>query len=121
MTNENIAGLEDEKDIKYVRPTSITLISLWLLFSAFTAVWLIFRGYAAASITNTVLLAVGSIVFLVCTAGFWLMKKWAVYLYAAYGFINQFVLLALGRWNLASMLLLVIIVYFGYKYLSEMS
>ncbi|MGE5641698.1 MAG: hypothetical protein ACM3Y8_01690 [Byssovorax cruenta] len=118
MTAENI---EDDADIQYVRPISMTLISLWLLFSALTVVWLMFRGYGASSTVNSILLAVGGIVSLVCGVGFWLMKKWALYVYTAYGLINQVALLALGRWNIFSLLLLVIIVYVGFRYRSEMT
>jgi hypothetical protein len=113
--------LESVEEIKSVRPVSIILISLWLLFGALTSAWLIFRGYGASFIPNTVLIAIGGVVSLVCGIGFWLMKKWALYVYAVYGFLNQAALLALGRWNLFSLLVLVMIVYFGYRSLSKMS
>ena len=115
MANENI------EDIKYVRPTSLTLISLFLFFGAFITVWYFLRGTFGSSILNTILFIVSGIVFLVCGIGFWLMKKWVFYLFAAYSLINQVVLLVLGRWNLVGFLIVAIIVYFGYRYRSEMS
>ncbi len=118
MANET---LESVKENKSVRPISITLISLWLFFGALTAAWLIFRGYGASLIENTVLVGVGGAVSLVCGIGFWLMKKWALYVYAVYGLLNQAALLVLGRWNLFSLFVLVIIVYFGYRNHSKMS
>jgi hypothetical protein len=118
MANETLERVTDSKS---VRPVPITLISLWLLFGAFTSAWLIFRGYGASFMPNTVLIAVGGVVSLVCGIGLWLMKKWALYVYAIYGLLNQVALLALGRWNLFSLLVLVIIVSFGYRNLSKMS
>jgi hypothetical protein len=53
--------------------------------------------------------------------GLWLMKKWAVYAYAAITIINQIALLLMGRWNLASLLIPAIVLYVGYKNLSKMS
>ena len=118
MANETVQSVKENKS---ARPVSITLISLWLFFSALTAAWLILRGYGASFIENTVLIGVGGVFSLICGIGFWLMKKWALYLYAVYGLLNQAALLALGRWNLFSLLLLVIILYFGYRNLSKMS
>jgi len=103
------------------RPISITLISLCLFFGALTSAWLIFKGYGASFVPNTVLISIGGLVSLVCGIGFWLMKKWALYVYAVYGLLNQAALLALGRWNLFSLLVLVMIIYFGYRSLSKMS
>jgi hypothetical protein len=48
-------------------------------------------------------------------------EKRALYVYAVYGLLNQVALLALGRWNLFSLLVLMMIVYFGYRSLSKMS
>ena len=62
MANEHIRTVEDKDDIEYVRPLSITLISVWLFFSAFSAVWLIYKGYGASLAVNTALIAVGGIV-----------------------------------------------------------
>lgn len=112
---------EDIEDIKYVRPISITLISVWLFFSALTVVWLIFRNYGAPSIVSSVLLTVGGIVSLVCGVGFWLMKKWALYVFTIFAGIDQVALLLLGRWNVFSLLYFAVVIYFGYKYRSEMS
>jgi hypothetical protein len=116
MTEETAVGTT-----KANRPISITLISLWLLFGALTTAWLIFRGYGASFISDTVLIAVGGLVSLACGTGFWFMKKWSLFIYAVYGLLNQVALLALGRWNLFSLLVLAIIVYFGYRNLSKMS
>jgi len=63
----------------------------------------------------------GGIGYIVCGIGFWFMKKWAVYAYAIFAFIDQIALLMLGRWNFFSLLISIIIVYVGYKHLSKMS
>jgi hypothetical protein len=109
----------DEK--KYVRPTAITLISLFLFFGTFTAFWLIFNGAVADSVANTMLLIVVGIISLICGVGFWFMKKWALYLSAIFAMMDQVVLVVLGRWNVFSLLFFALLIYFGYKYRSEMS
>jgi uncharacterized membrane protein (DUF2068 family) len=118
MATENI---EDEKDIKYVRPTLITLLSVWMLFSALMTVWFIFKGYGASSPVNLPLFVVGCIVFLVCGVGFWRMKKWALYIFAVYALLDQVALLLLGRWSIFSLLLFAVLIYIGYRYRSEMT
>ncbi|HSL44543.1 MAG TPA: hypothetical protein VK897_13990 [Anaerolineales bacterium] len=107
---------------KRARPSSITLISIFELYGAFNAFYYILRlGVQELGMESTILFAVGGIVSLICGIGFWFMKKWAVYTFAAYSVINQIVLLALGRWNILSFLILAIIVYIGYRNLSKMA
>src|SRR5512141_3275665 len=113
MANENIEVVEDEEEIGYVRPISITMISLWLFFTALMTVWFMFRGYGASSTVNSMLFAVGIIVSLICGIGFWRMKKWALYIYAAYALIDQAALLLLGRWTVFSLFYFAVVIYFG--------
>jgi hypothetical protein len=108
--------------IKTKRPSSITLISVFGIYSGLLSFYFIFRdGIQELGLGNTVFFAIGGIVFLVCGIGFWLMKKWAVYLYAVFAVINQVALLVMGRWNIFSLLLSAVILYVGYKNLSKMS
>lgn len=107
--------------IKPHRPSSITLISIFLIYSGLMSFYYIFRGALTLSTVDTLFFAFGGIVFIICGIGFWLMKKWAVYAYAIFAVINQVALFLLGRWNIFSLLLLGIIVYVGYRHLSKMS
>lgn len=107
---------------KPARPTSITLISLFELYGAFFSYYSIFKmGVQGLGIESTLLFAVGGLISLVCGIGFWLMKKWVVYVFAAYAVINQIVLLVLGRWNVLSLFLFGIILYIAYRNLPKMS
>ena len=121
MATENIKEVEDKQDIKYVRPTLITLISVWMLLSALMTVWFIFKGYGTSSPVNIPLFVVGGIVFLVCGIGFWRMKKWALYIFTVYALLDEVALLLLGRWNVFSLFYFAVVIYFGYRYRSEMT
>jgi hypothetical protein len=101
------------------RPSSITLISVFGILNGLLSFWFVFQG-AAQGLGNTVFL-LGGIVFLVCGIGFWLMKKWAVYTYIVFAIIDQVFLLVIGRWTILALLIPAIVIYVGYKHLSEMS
>jgi hypothetical protein len=119
LTTENIEV--EEEEIEYVRPVAMTLISLWLIFSGLMIFWYTLRGYGASSVLNTSFLMIGGVVSLVGGIGFWRMKKWALYVFAAFALIDQVVLLLLGRWNIFSLFYFAVLLYFGYKYRSEMT
>lgn len=107
---------------KTKRPSAITLISVFGIYTGFLSFYYVFRdGIQQLGFGNTLFIALGGIVFLVCGVGFWLMKKWAVYAYAVFGIIDQVVLLVIGRWNILALLIPVIVVYVGYRNLSKMS
>lgn len=114
---------ETIKEAKVDRPISITLISIFLIAGNLFLAWPLLRGtlLQGRGMAEALYMVLAVVISLVCGIGFWLMKKWAVYTYAALGVIIQIVLLVLGRWNLFSLLLPAIIVYFGYRHLSKMS
>jgi hypothetical protein len=104
------------------RPSSITLISILGIYGGFLSFYWIFReGMQGLGLGNTVFFGLGGIVSLVCGIGFWLMKKWAIYVYAGFGIINQIVLLLMGRWTMMALLIPAIVVYVGHKHFSKMS
>jgi len=104
------------------RPSLITLVSVFGIYTGLLSFYFIFRdGIQELALGNTLIFALGGIVFLVCGVGFWLMKKWAVYTYAVFAVINQVALLVMERWNIFSLLISAIIVYVGYKHLAKMS
>jgi hypothetical protein len=78
-------------------------------------------GITGLDLWNILFLGLIGIGFFVCGIGFWFMKKWAVYVYAVFGIIDQIVLLLMGRWNIISLLIAALVVYVGYKNLSKMS
>lgn len=104
------------------RPSSITLISILGILSGLLSFYFVFQNdIQGPSLGKTVFYVLGGIVFLSCGIGFWLMKKWAVYTYLIFAIIDQIFLLVIGRWTLLALLIPAIVVYVGYKHLSEMS
>jgi hypothetical protein len=65
-------------------------------------------------------LALSAVVGAACTVGFWLMRRWALYLYTAMGVINQIVLLAMGVWSITALILPAIVIAIGFAYHSRM-
>ena len=113
MTNETT---------KTKRPSSITLISEFSILGGLLSFYFIFQpGVQNFGIGNTLLFAIGGIIFLACGIGFWLMKKWAVYLFAVFAVVDQIFLLVTGKWNILALVLFGIVVYVGYKNLSKMT
>jgi hypothetical protein len=104
------------------RPSSITLISILGILSGLLSFYFVFQNdIQGPSLGKTAFYVLGGIVFLSCGIGFWLMKKWAVYTYLIFAIIDQIFLLVIGRWTLLTLLIPAIVVYVGYKHLSEMS
>ncbi|HML10375.1 MAG TPA: hypothetical protein VK432_05900 [Stellaceae bacterium] len=103
------------------RPIAITVLCVLsaigvlfvipLLFSQ--AVWAIGAWYPPY-------LAVSAIIGAACTVGFWLMRRWALYLYTAVFVINQVVLLAMGVWSIMALIIPAIVVGIGFYYFSRM-
>ena len=107
---------------KVKRPSSITLISVFAIYGGILLFWFIFQvGIQNFGIGNVIFFGISGFVFLICGIGFWLMRKWAVYLYAVFAVVNQIVLLLTGKWTVLSLVLSAIIVFVGYKNLSKMS
>jgi len=65
-------------------------------------------------------LAASAIIGAACTVGFWLMRRWALYLYTAMVVINQIVFLAMGVWTIMALILPAIVVGIGFAYFSRM-
>lgn len=111
---------------KSKRPSSIMLICALGIYGAFLVFWLIFFPSVSSAVQRlglgqTSYLGFSAVGLTVCMVGLWLMKKWAVYAYAALSIMNQIALLLMGRWNFASLLIPAIVLYVGYKHLSKMS
>jgi len=50
-----------------------------------------------------------------------MMKKWAAYTYTGFIILDQFLLLAAGRWNILDVLIPAIVIFFALRNLSNMS
>ncbi|HEU0218542.1 MAG TPA: hypothetical protein VFQ90_17940 [Stellaceae bacterium] len=65
-------------------------------------------------------LALSGVIGAVCTVGFWLMRRWTLYLYTAMFVVNQILLLAMGVWTSSALILPAIVVGIGFAYASRM-
>src|SRR5271163_3148309 len=50
-------------------------------------------------------LAASAVIGAACTVGFWIMRKWAAYLYIAMFVVNQIALLAMGIWSVFALVI----------------
>ena len=107
---------------KAKRTSSITLISVLAVYGGVLLFWFIFQtSVQSFGVGNAIFYGFGGFMFIVCGIGFWLMKKWAVYLYAVFSVINQIVLLLTEKWTVMTLVIPAIIIFVGYKNLSKMS
>jgi len=104
------------------RPSSISLISSFLILGGILSFWFVFRaGIQNFGIGNTIVFLADGIVWIVCGVGLRLMKKWAVYLFAIFAVVEQVYLVLAGKWNLFSLILFAVVVFVGYRNLLKMS
>ena len=103
------------------RPIAMTAISVVSGLGILFTIPLIFSE-AAASIGAWYppFLAASAAVGAACTVGFWLMRRWAVYLYTGVLCLSQIVLLAMGAWNIVALLIPLAVVMIGFMYLPHM-
>jgi hypothetical protein len=103
------------------RPIAITAICVLSGMGILFTIPLIFSE-AAASIGAWYppFLAASAAVGAACTVGFWLMRRWAVYLYTGVLCLTQIVLLAMGSWNIVALLIPLVVVIIGFIYLPRM-
>jgi hypothetical protein len=77
------------------------------------AVWAIGAWYPP-------LLALSAIIGAACMVGFWLMRRWALYLYSAMFVANQVVLVTMGLWTINALILPAIVIGIGFYYFPRM-
>ena len=111
---------------KTKRPSSITLISVFEIYGGFLLFYFIFSPgienfVQEHGIGGTIFYGFSGLVLFVSGIGFWLMKKWAVYTLIGLALITQVYLLAVGRWNVFSLLIPAVLIFVGYKHLSKMN
>lgn len=103
------------------RPVPITVICVLSAIGVVLVIPMIF-GEAARLIGAWYppYLALSAVIGAVCTVGFWLMRRWALYLYAAFFVINQIVLLAMGVWSIMALIVPAIVVAIAFAYHARM-
>ena len=103
------------------RPIAITVICVLAVIGVLFTIPLIFSESAASfGEWYPPFLALSCVVGAACTVGFWLMRRWAVYLYAGFLCVSQIVLLAMGAWNIVALVIPVAVVIIGFVYLPRM-
>ena len=103
------------------RPIAMTAICVLSGMGILFTIPLIFSE-ASASIGAwyPLFLAASAAVGAACTVGFWLMRRWAVYLYTGVLCLSQIVLLAMGAWNIVALVIPLAVVMIGFIYLPHM-
>jgi hypothetical protein len=103
------------------RPVPITVICVLSAIGVLFAIPLLFSE-AARSIGAWYppYLALSAIVGGACAVGFWIMRKWAAYLYIAMFVVNQIVMLAMGIWSVFALVIPLIVVVIACVYLPRM-
>jgi hypothetical protein len=103
------------------RPIPITVLCVLSALGVLFVIPMIFSDVAwSIGAWYPPCLALSAVVGAACTAGFWLMRRWALYLYSAMFVINQIVLLAMGVWTIMALILPAIVVAIGFTYFSRM-
>jgi hypothetical protein len=103
------------------RPIAITAICVLSgLGILFTIPLIVSDAAAGIGAWYPPFLAISAAVGAACTVGFWLMRKWAVYVYAGLLCLTQIVLLAMGVWSIVALLIPLAVVIIGFIYLPRM-
>lgn len=103
------------------RPVAITVLCVLSAIGVLFVIPILFSDVAwAIGAWYPPYLAFTAIVGAACTVGFWMMRRWALYLYTAMVVINQVVLLAMGVWNIMALLIPAIVVGIGFYYHERM-
>jgi hypothetical protein len=103
------------------RPVAITVICILGFIGAALTVPLIFSPIARSiGAWYPPYLALSSVIGLICMIGLWMMKKWSIIVYTAFVAVNQVVMLAMGVWNVAALLIPAIVIAIGFSQFSKM-
>ena len=88
------------------RPGIITGLCVFMGISVIMSTFLIFSNTAKnIGFTYQISLAFSVIVLLVSLIGLWMMKKWAVIVYALLiGVVSQIILVFMGLWNITALI-----------------
>ena len=104
------------------RPVVVTILCIFGFLGIPLTVWMIFSG-AVSGIAPwyPALLGASTVIGLICLIGLWMMRKWAVYLYAAFTAVSQVILFATGIWTPMALIIPVVFVAVMAAYLPRMN
>jgi hypothetical protein len=112
----------NEIAVKAKRPTSITVICIIGFVGLLISIPLIFLPTTQQLASwYPLYLAISVVIGAVCMVGLWMMKKWAAYGYTVIFVVNQFILLAAGFWNIMSLVIPAIVIFFILRNVSKMN
>jgi hypothetical protein len=122
----NYSGTEPPVISSYTPPTSerpltIKVICVLGFINAFL-VGLFAMGLFAKGVDSwqVYFFALSSAIHFACAIGFWEMRRWAVFTYAAFSLLTQILLVAKGFWYPVSMILPIATNVIGFLFLSRM-
>lgn len=103
------------------RPIAITIMCVISLLGLPVTVFLIFSETARQiGAWYPPFLALSAVVGLASAIGFWLMRRWALWLYAGFMIVSQVALAATGHGSLMSLLIPLVFVVIGFIYWPRM-
>ena len=108
-------------EVNTTRPTVITAICIISVIGGLLVLPLIFSDNAhKIGAWYPPLLALITVLGFICVAGFWNMRRWAVFTYTALCVFNQIFMLSMGRWNILTLVIPAFVIAIGFKYLDRM-
>jgi hypothetical protein len=122
LEQENILDEEVLELIGKKRPTTITVLCIIEFISAAAGIVLIFTGYASKIARwYPPFLAFATVNQMICTIGFWKMRKWALYLYISFVVLMNMIMISMGVWYATSLIMPIIVVSILLNFFSKMS
>lgn len=106
------------------RPTAITIICIIGFIGFAISVPTIFSGIVEDGGWYPNYLGLSALIGLVCLAGMWHMKKWAVFAYTVFAVLNQiliYAILGIGWWNITGLIASAIVIAVAFAHVKKMS
>ena len=122
MANEKLIEEVEKQSKEKNRPVAIAIICIVGAIGSILGLMMTFS--AATSLVGTwypPYLGFSAILGLICMGGLWTMQRWSVYSYLGLFIINQVVFLLLGKWNLMSFVIPVIVLIVAIPHLKRMT
>ena len=115
--DEKVTGNSGKKN----RPTSITVICvLGFIGVAMTLPLISSDNARQIGSWYPPYLELSAIFGIVCLVGLWYMKKWAPYAYATFVGINQIILIAMGLWSAAALIVPAVVASIALSHVKKM-
>jgi hypothetical protein len=121
LKGENVTIQSTPDTASMGRPVPITVICVLSAIGVVFVIPMIFSEVARLiGAWYPPYLALSAVIGAACTVGFWLMRRWALYLYTAMLVINQIVFVVMGVWTIMALVLPAIVVGIGFAYHARM-